>query len=145
MQIDRNVEPLGALEDRPEALVVEEDAVCQAVDHGALEAELDGAFELVGGGRGIARRQRCEGGEAPGMRGNRGIEPVVDAPGQLDRDIGGDLLRGGRAVREHLHVDPGLVHLLDAQFAEVVETFRRCRRRARPSRPVKCFAISASQ
>ena len=27
-------------------------------------------------------------------------------------------------MREHLHVDPGLIHLLDAQFAEVVETFR---------------------
>ena len=40
MQIDRHVEPVRPLEDRPEPLVVEEHVVGEAVDHGALEAEL---------------------------------------------------------------------------------------------------------
>ena len=55
MQIDRHVERLRALEDRPVFLVVEETAPRVAVDHRALEAEfLHAALELVGGASGAA-------------------------------------------------------------------------------------------
>ena len=55
MQIDRHVERLGAREDRPVALVVDELPVREAVDHRALEAErLDAARKLVGRRRRIA-------------------------------------------------------------------------------------------
>ena len=88
---------------------------------GALEAELGhGALELVGGGLRIGGRQRREGGEALRMRGDRRVQPIVDAPRQRDRVGAGELLRRGRAMREHLHVDAGLVHLLEAQLAEVI-------------------------
>ena len=49
------------------------------------------------------------------------MQPVVDAARDRGRGFGGQLLRRGRAVREHLHVDAGLVHLLDAQRAEIVQ------------------------
>ena len=124
MQVDRNVERLGALEDRPEPLVVEEHAVGESVDHRALEAELDAAFELVGGRLGIGGRQRREGGEARGVRLHGGVQPVVDAPRQRHGVGAGQLLGRGRAMRQHLDVDAGLVHLLDAQLAEIVQPLR---------------------
>src|SRR5262249_3893289 len=58
VQIDRHVERRRAREDWPEALIVEEVTVRDAVDHRALEAErLDAARKLVGRGRRIAGRQ----------------------------------------------------------------------------------------
>ena len=91
------------------------------MDHCAFEAELDGALELVGRRLGVARRQRGEGGKALRIGGNHGLEPVVDAPRQRDRVGTGKFLRRGRAVREDLHVDAGLVHLLEPQLAEIIE------------------------
>src|SRR5712672_3218610 len=47
VHVERHVERLGALEDRPEPLVVEKQAAGQPVHHRALETEPgDGAFEL---------------------------------------------------------------------------------------------------
>jgi hypothetical protein len=34
-------------------------------------------------------------------------------------------------MRQHLQVDAGLVHFLQAQFAQIVETLQGCRRRDR--------------
>ena len=48
-------------------------------------------------------------------------EPVVGAPRDRDRGLGVHALRGGRRVRQHLHVDAGFVHLADAQLADVEE------------------------
>ena len=122
MQVDRHIELFGALVDRPEPLVVLERVVREPMDHGALEAELDGAFELVGGGRRIARGQRREGAEALRVGRDHGVEPVVDAARQRDRSVAAELLGRRRAVGEHLHVDADFVHLLEAPFAEIVET-----------------------
>ena len=132
MEIDRHVELLGALVDRPVFLEVEEFAVRHAVHHGALEAELgDGALEFVGGGLRVGGRQRCEGGEALRIgRADLG-EAVVDLAGQIGGDIGRQLLGRRRAMRQHLDVDAGLVHLLEAQAAEIVEPSRRSRCRGR--------------
>ena len=50
-----------------------------------------------------------------------GMQPIVDAAGQVGRGLGGQLLRRRRAVRKHLNVDAGFVHFLDAQRAEIVQ------------------------
>ena len=72
MQVDRHVERLGAREDRPVALVVDELPVGEAVDHRALEAErLDAARELVGRRRRIGGRQRREARIARRLRSRR--------------------------------------------------------------------------
>ncbi len=125
MQIDRQIELLGAGVDRPEALVVEEDAVGEAVQHCAFEAELRRALEFVGGRFRDRGRQRSEGGEAVGPAGDERVQPVVDAAGERHSDAGGKLLRRRRAVREHLHVDAGFVHPLEADALEVAQAVRQ--------------------
>ena len=124
MQIDRHVEPFGALEDRPELLVVEEAAVGEAVNHRTLEAVLGHrALEFVGGGARIDGRQGREAGEARRTHGDSGGETVVDTLDERNRIVAAELLRRRRAVRDDLDVDARLVHVLDAQVAEIVEAF----------------------
>src|SRR5687768_11130457 len=55
------------------------------------------------------------------MRGAGLREAIVDAGDQRRAGVGGQLLAGRRAVRQDLDVDAGLVHLLDAQRAEIVQ------------------------
>jgi len=58
MDIDRHVERLRALENAPEALLVEKGSCGQAIDQGALEAMTrDHALELVGCSLGVDRGQ----------------------------------------------------------------------------------------
>ena len=68
---------------------------------------------------GIVRGQRREGSEALGIGGAGRREPVVDAANERRRALRRQLLRRGRAVRDHLHVDADLVHLLQPQRAEI--------------------------
>src|SRR6476661_4033135 len=79
VEIDRHVELLGALVDRPELLEVEEFPVRHAVQHGALEAELcDSALELVRRGLWVGGGERGKGGKALGVgRANFG-EAIVN-------------------------------------------------------------------
>ena len=93
-----------------------------AVQHGALEAELGHrALELVGGGFRIGGGQRREGGEALRVGRAHLGQAIVDRAREVGGDFDRKLLRRRRAVREHLDVDAGLVHFLDAQRAEIVE------------------------
>ncbi len=88
--------------------------------HRALEAELgDGALEFVGRGLRVDGRQRREGRETLRVGGTDLGETVVHLARQVGRDIGAELLGRGRAVRQHLNVDAGLVHFLEPQAAEV--------------------------
>ncbi len=48
-----------------------------------------------------------------------GVQTVVDAAGQVDCGVGGELLRRRRTMREHLDIDAGFIHLLDAERAEI--------------------------
>jgi hypothetical protein len=61
MNIDRNVQRLGGLEDRPEFLIVKICAIGVRIDDGAFKLEArDRPFELLGGG---SRRLRRNGRE----------------------------------------------------------------------------------
>jgi hypothetical protein len=66
-------------------------------------------------------RQRGEGGEARRIAGDDFVQPVVDAPRDVGRGVGGKFLRRRRAVREHLNVDAGFVHFFQPERAEVLE------------------------
>ena len=90
-------------------------------------------LEFVGRGRRIGGRQCRESGTARGVLADRGMQAIVHLPRQIDGDIGRKLLRGRRAVRQNLDIDPGLVHLLQAQIAiaDVMQTHRHV---ARPPR-----------
>ena len=66
------------------------------------------------------------------MRAARRGEPVVGDARQRHRRLGVEHLRARLVVRQDLHVDPVLVHVGDAQVADVVELGRRLV----PARPV---------
>src|SRR5262249_33193515 len=84
----------------------------------------------------IAGRQRREGGEAVRLCLNESGEPVVDARRDRGRVGTGELLRGRRAMGQHLDVDTGLVHLLETNLAggEQPSGDARCTLRARAVR-----------
>src|SRR6266511_2610383 len=98
MQVERNVERLRALEDWPKPLVVEKDVVGEAMDHRPLEAELGGAFEFVRRRLRIAGRQRREACKPRRVRGDDGVEAVIDTVRDVNRLGAGELLRRGRAM-----------------------------------------------
>src|SRR3954467_9127266 len=106
VDIDRHIERLRALEDRPELAAVDEFAVGEAMDHGALEAELGHrALELVRRGAWIGARQRGERLEAAVRRAHRLAQPVVGAARYRRCAVRIEALRRRRAMREHLDVD----------------------------------------
>jgi hypothetical protein len=122
MDVDRHVEGCGALEDRAEFLVVHEAAVGEPHDHGAFEAELaHRAFQFVGGGLRVGRRQRGKAGETAGMRAHRLVQHVVGGTGELDGGFRVEVLRRRIVFGDHLEIDAGVVRGPDAQHAEVVK------------------------
>ena len=129
MHVQRHVQGLGALEDGPESLVVEEHAVGQPMDHGALKPQLGNrAFQLVGGSLGVGGRQGCEGGKPVGVCGDRLSEAIVGVAGQPHGGLRVQTLGRRRAMRDHLDVDTRLVHLLEAELAEVIQAAASLRR-----------------
>ena len=56
---------------------------------------------------------------------------VIGATRQADGGLGVELLQAWIGMRQYLHVDPGLVHLSEAQFADIVEALDDARRMGR--------------
>jgi len=132
VQVERHIERLRPLEDRPEPLVVEEDPVGQAVYHRPLEAELaHRPFELVCRRLGVGGGQCGKGGEPLGMGTHCLIEPIVDAARQRNGGFRIEILEPRHRMRQHLQVDAGFVHFLQAQFADIVEALHGRWRRDR--------------
>ncbi len=137
MRVDRRLECLRGLEDRPEELVVEEAVERAAVDERSLEAELpDGPGQLVGRRVRVGGRQRREGGEAVRM-GRDGLgHPVVERLRHGNGSLGAAVLQAGLHRGQDLHVDPLCVHLGDPALAQV-EQPRLERRRPAVDRVVR--------
>jgi len=108
VHVDRHVERLGALEDRPEEFVVHVAAADVAVDQRAAKAELaHAALQL---GCGLVRhhgRQRGEPGEALGMFLHGSAKKLIGVARQRQRFRRVQLLGARRVDRQHLHVDAG--------------------------------------
>jgi hypothetical protein len=122
MHVERHVERLRPLEDRPEPFVVEKKPVGQTVHQRALEAQFgDRPFEFVGGSFRIRSGKRSKGREPVGVGADLLVEPVVGAVRQPDGGLRVELLQTGVGMRQHLHVDAGLVHFSEAQVADIVE------------------------
>ena len=132
MEVERDVEGLCPLKNGPEAPVVQENAVGEAVDHRALKAEGGhGPIELGGGGFGIGRWQRGEGGEAVGVERDGLGQAVVGAASHPDGGLGVKPLDRWCAVREDLDVDAGGVHVLEPRLSDVIELVEHLRLRRR--------------
>ena len=85
MEVERNLQRLGTLEDRPEEVVVEVAAANVTADLPALEPVVpDGALQLVGGGFWRWRGERGESGEARRMALDGGPELIVGVAGDGD-------------------------------------------------------------
>ena len=83
VDVQRHVQGLRPLEDRPELLVVEEHAVGQPVYHSALESQRgDCPLQFIGRGLGVGGRQGGKPGEPIGVRGDRLGEAIVGVAGQ---------------------------------------------------------------
>jgi len=92
------------------------------VNHRAFEPQLgDGALELVRRRLRVGGGKRRKTGEALGMGANGLVQAVVRALRERHRGRRIEALRRGRAVRDHLRVDSGFVHFLQAQRAQVVQ------------------------
>src|SRR5262249_47640496 len=112
----RQIEFFRARIDRPEALIVEKDAVGEAMQHGAFESQGSRALELVGGSFGHGGGERRQSGKArPVSRGDF-LQPVAFAPSI-------SLSRNGPRSLSRVYCSPG--------------------RPASP--PVKVFSSSSSQ
>src|SRR6266436_641472 len=68
MNVDRHVQCLGALKDRPERFFIEVMTLRVSIDECASESEvLHSSFEFVGGCHGVLRGQRRESEESRGI------------------------------------------------------------------------------
>ena len=133
MEIDRDIERFGALQDRPEELVVQIAAARVAIDERALEALLpDPAIQFIGRLLGGRDRQAGKACKALWIFLHRVGEEIVRLAGDrnLLRHVG--LLDPGRIQREHLHVDPGGVHLSDAPVADILKLLENLRTAGAP-------------
>jgi hypothetical protein len=100
MHINRHVQFGRSLPNRPETLVIVEDAIRHAVDHCALEAEPgDGTLQLVGRSPRVGGRQHGKGRETIRMALHRLIQPVIGASRQGRPGFGIDRLQPGDRMR----------------------------------------------
>ena len=133
VQIDRDIERFGALQDRPEELVVQIAAARVAVDERALEALLpDPALQFFGRLFGRRDRQGGKAGEARRMFLHRFGEEIVGFARDRDLLRRFRLLDPGRIQREHLHVDAGGVHVRDALVADILKLLENLRAAGAP-------------
>ena len=77
------------------------------------------ALQLVGGGFRRGGGQGGEGGESLRIGLNDRVQPIVCLPCKPHGSLRGEPLRGRRAVRQHLQVDPRLIHLAQTQRADI--------------------------
>ena len=144
MHVDRHVERRGALEDRPEVLLVEKRPwlspwIMAPLKPSRVTHRSSSAADALGSAVGsTAKPAKRVGGTA------QAVQAIVDDARHLDRDAGVEPPRRRRVVRQHLDVDAGLVHLLDAGVGQVLQA--RSERRRRPGRapPGKCLVSSGS-
>src|SRR4051812_12536077 len=105
MKIERHVERIDALQDRPEELVVEIAVTGVAVDESALESELaHSPLELFGGSIGSRDRHRRKAHEPRRMFLDGLRQEIVRVASHRNLVGGLRLLYAGRIEREHLDV-----------------------------------------
>lgn len=119
MNIDRDVQSFGGLEDRPEFLIIKIFAARMRI-----ELELGHrTFEFLRGRLRRLRRNGCERGKAVRMRVHRFAHLIVACCCQRDRNFGIEQLHSRGGEEEDLHVYASGIHVADAAFADVQHAF----------------------
>src|SRR5215472_4608578 len=120
MQIDRDIQRFGALQDRPEELIVQIAATRVPIDERAFEALLpDPAIQFIG--RLLVSRDR-QGGKSCKARRiflHHIREEIVRLLGDDDLFRHIRMLDPRGIQREHLHIDTGGVHLGNAPVTDI--------------------------
>ena len=100
--------------------MVEKAAFGDAVDQCAAEAEIaHRTFKLVGRGLRAIHRQVGKAREAIRMGGNRFGQHVIDVARKRDAFGAGKQISAGPGCGQHMHRDPGLIHLGKAQRPKI--------------------------
>ena len=123
VEVERQVERLGGLEDRPEFGVVEVFVIDVGIDDRADEAEVLAPLQFGGGVPGVLRCDGGEGAEAVGVLLAGDGQLIVGQRGHRDRPVGRERIRTRRADRQDLAVDARGVHVGQASLPEIRQSF----------------------
>jgi hypothetical protein len=122
VQVQRHVERLAGLEDRPALGVVHVETLRVRIDDHTLQAErLDGALDLARRGLGRVRRHRGQRSEAARMLAHRCGHLVVAGDRQLHRGVGVEQLHARAGERQDREIDAGGVHVGQAAAVEILQ------------------------
>ena len=121
MQINRNAERFGGLENFPELRLVQIFAARVGVDDRALEVQrFHGSLQFLRGGGRILRRNGGKSRKAVGMLSNRLGKLIVERCGERDGGWRIENLNARRSERKNLLRNSGGVHVADAALAQVL-------------------------
>ena len=128
MEIYRDIERLGALENRPKEFVIEITTLDMAIEERTLETVIPvRSLQFGGSGIGVCSRQRGKSGEACWMTQHGIGKEIVRFAGKRRRLSSVELLCAWRSERQYLHVYVRGIHFGDplvSQFAELLQEFR---------------------
>jgi hypothetical protein len=131
VEIDGNTKMSSGLKDREEARIVKKQAAGGAIEESAVEAEAgDAALQLRRCRGGSLQGKRSKSPKKGGMGAHRLGHFVIDVAGQRTCRIRIERIEAHRGERQHLEIDPGLVHVGDPAGTDVEEfglEFRKLR------------------
>lgn len=126
MEINRDIECFGTLENRPEKLIVEITAVDMAINKNSLETVvMDGSLQFGGSADGVDCRQGGKSAETSRMA-PHGVRQVIVGFTRDRRCFHSfELLCAGGGKRQYLHVDVSGIHFRDPLIAKVAELLKK--------------------
>ena len=120
MEIYRDIEYFGTLENGPEVFVIEITSPDMTIDDRSLETAItDRSLQFGGSGAGVCGWQRGKSGQTSRMTPQCIGEEIVRFAGESRRLSGFELLCAGGSKRQYLHVDVSGIHLGDPPVAEI--------------------------
>lgn len=129
---ERQDELSGGFKDREEARIVKKKAISGAIEESTVKAEAgDAALQFRRGRRGCLQGKRRKPAESGRMGAHCLGEFVIDVAGQRTRRIRIERIEAHCSEREHLEIDPSIVHVGDSTGTDVEEfgmQFRKLRR-----------------
>ena len=123
MQVDRHVMGLCRGKNIPEFAVGQVLALGMRVDDDGIHTQAGhAAFDLQSGRRRVLRRHGDHAGKTCGVATHRFSQFIVGHPAEGHRRFLVHHLHTGRRERNHLPVNTGFVHMLQADLVEVLQT-----------------------
>ena len=126
MEINRGIECLGTLEDRPEKFVIEIAAPNVTIDERPLETVItDRSLHFGGSGIGVRGRQCGKSAETSRMAAHGFPKDIIRFAREHSRLSGFELLCARGSKRQYLHIDVSGIHVRDPLVAKVAHQFKK--------------------